>query len=85
MGLEDLLCLSCHRDLLMNGAIVELALFCQKRGLRWRVLGGWLAEFLGISDDDLPSEQKLRYALMKVVSKRDSLAKSRRRNEFWTS
>ena len=58
MGLEDLPCLACHRDLLRNGAIVELALFCQKRGLRWRVLGGWLAEFLGISDDDLPSEQK---------------------------
>ena len=80
IGLEDLPCLAC-RDLLSNGAIVELASFRQKKGLRWRVLGGWLAELLGISDDDLPSEQKLRYAIMKVVSKRDSLAKSRKRNE----
>ena len=80
IGLEDLPCLAC-RDLLSNGAIVELASFRQKKGLRWRVLGGWLAELLGISDDDLPSEQQLRYAIMKVVSKRDSLAKSRRRNE----
>ena len=39
IGLEDLPCLTC-RDLLSNGAIVELASFRQKKGLRWRVLGG---------------------------------------------
>lgn len=80
LGLDDLPSLA--GKTLSNGAVIELALFRQKNGLRWKVLGRWLADLLDITDDlHLPSEQNLRNVILKLINKRDGLSKNRRRNE----